>query len=128
LQNLQNSLQKVTNLLSNKEKTQFCIVTIPTVLAVAETERLVTSLQEQNIQVNHVIANQVITSSEESKKAYLGSISEEQQGMMSEIQKLADGKGLNVVKVPYFDAEVRSVFGLKILGDVLFPPVAATTK
>jgi len=129
LQNLQNSIQKVTDLLSNKDKTQFCIVTIPTVLAVAETERLVASLQEQHIQVKHVIANQVVTSSEESKSAYLSSISEEQQGMMGEIQNLADAKGLNVVKVPYFDAEVRSVFGLKILGDVLFPPVpAATTK
>eukprot|EP00471_Norrisiella_sphaerica_P008788 CAMPEP_0184494772 /NCGR_PEP_ID=MMETSP0113_2-20130426/29544_1 /TAXON_ID=91329 /ORGANISM="Norrisiella sphaerica, Strain BC52" /LENGTH=902 /DNA_ID=CAMNT_0026880663 /DNA_START=166 /DNA_END=2874 /DNA_ORIENTATION=+ len=121
LQKLQDSMTQVTNLLKDRDQSQFCIVTIPTILAVAETERLVDALEEQKIRVSHVIANQVVASeNEDSDKAYINRVSYEQGIMMKRVDKLAETRGLNVVKAPYFDAEVRSVYGLKMLGDTLF--------
>jgi len=122
LQSIQENMHKVTNLLKNHDQSQFCIVTIPTVLAVAETERLVKALQEQDIKVSHVIANQIIGSGGEADNAYLERISQEQDIMMNQVNSIAESGNLNVIKVPFFDAEVRSVYGLKILGDALFSP------
>ncbi|GAB5357835.1 hypothetical protein AAMO2058_000408700, partial [Amorphochlora amoebiformis] len=121
LEELQKSMEKVTSLLKNNEQTQFCIVTIPTQLAVAETERLVSALAKEGIAVNHIIANQVLDSGGEGQNAYLTRISREQQIMLDRVDDVAQREALNVVKVPYFDAEVRSVFGLKVLGDALIP-------
>jgi len=121
LAELQDSMNRVTNLLKDPTQSQFCIVTIPTVLAVAESERLVHALEQEKIRVSHVIANQVIASEDDvSDRAYLNRIGFEQEMMTQRVNKLAKSEQLNVVKVPYFDAEVRGLDGLRILGNKLF--------
>eukprot|EP00465_Bigelowiella_longifila_P015020 CAMPEP_0185265692 /NCGR_PEP_ID=MMETSP1359-20130426/28502_1 /TAXON_ID=552665 /ORGANISM="Bigelowiella longifila, Strain CCMP242" /LENGTH=130 /DNA_ID=CAMNT_0027855133 /DNA_START=93 /DNA_END=485 /DNA_ORIENTATION=- len=121
LAELQDSMNQVTNLLKDPTQSQFCIVTIPTVLAVAESERLVHALEQENIRVSHIIVNQVIASEDDaSDRAYLNRIGFEQEMMMQRVNKLAKSQQLNVIRVPYFDAEVRSLDGLRILGNQLF--------
>jgi arsenite/tail-anchored protein-transporting ATPase len=60
--------QRITNLqqqLKDASQTSFLVVTVPTKLAVAESKRLVTELQAQQIAVNHVVVNQCIVLQEQ---------------------------------------------------------------
>jgi len=48
------------DLLADAASTEFVVVTVPTMLAVKESERLVGSLGEAGIAVHHVVVNQVL--------------------------------------------------------------------
>jgi anion-transporting ArsA/GET3 family ATPase len=50
---------ELRDLFRNPDATEFCIVTIPTQLAIAESGRLLDSLDTQGIAVNNMVVNQV---------------------------------------------------------------------
>ena len=49
---------QLRELFTNADATEFCIVTIPTQLAIAESRRLLDSLDTQGISVNNIVVNQ----------------------------------------------------------------------
>lgn len=51
---------QLRDLFRNSDATEFCIVTIPTQLAVAETRRLLSSLQKEGIAVRHMVVNKLV--------------------------------------------------------------------
>lgn len=51
---------ELRDLFRNQDATEFCIVTIPTQLAIAESKRLLAALGEQGVAVRNVVVNQVI--------------------------------------------------------------------
>ena len=56
---LQDSVRMVQDLFRDKEATEFIIATIPTVLGVAESGRLLQSLRKEEIPCKRIIVNQV---------------------------------------------------------------------
>lgn len=56
---LQDSVVMVKELFRNKEATEFVVATIPTMLAVKESERLLRSLRKDNIPCKRIVVNQV---------------------------------------------------------------------
>ena len=56
---LQDSVRMVRDLFRDKEATEFIIATIPTVLGVAESGRLLQSLRKEDIPCKRIIVNQV---------------------------------------------------------------------
>jgi arsenite/tail-anchored protein-transporting ATPase len=50
---------ELRDLFRNPDATEFCIVTIPTQLAIVESGRLLDSLDTQGIAVNNMVVNQV---------------------------------------------------------------------
>ena len=60
LESLKLRLQSVQKLFRDTERTEFVIATIPTVLAVSESGRLLKSLQDEGVPCRRVVVNQVI--------------------------------------------------------------------
>lgn len=56
----QERMEDARNLFRNAETTEFVIVTIPTVMAVAESARLAKALRVEGVPVNTIVINQVI--------------------------------------------------------------------
>ncbi|CAM9203581.1 unnamed protein product [Chrysoparadoxa australica] len=106
---------KLQALLKNQEVTQFCVVTIPTTLAIAETERLVQSLQDRRVAVHDVIVNQLVLP--DAQESYLQRLRHGQDHCLEELERI---QGLELSKVPYFDMEVAGVYPLRYLSDVAF--------
>lgn len=50
---------ELRDLFRNQDATEFCVVTIPTQLAIAESKRLLAALNSQGVAVRNVVVNQV---------------------------------------------------------------------
>lgn len=50
---------ELRDLFKNQDATEFCIVTIPTQLAIAESKRLLEALGTQGVAVRNIVVNQV---------------------------------------------------------------------
>lgn len=50
---------ELRDLFKNQDATEFCIVTIPTQLAIAESKRLLEALNTQGVAVRNIVCNQV---------------------------------------------------------------------
>ena len=98
--------------------------------------RLLESLKKENILVRRAIINQVLpthTSASASSEdmataaattdAYLNKLRQGQIKSLNDLSKIAkeDGDEVPIIKVPYFDMEVRTVYGLRTIGNYLFP-------
>lgn len=53
-------MEEARQLFRDEDRTEFVIVTIPTVMAMAESERLATSLQKEHVPVKRIIVNQLV--------------------------------------------------------------------
>lgn len=53
-------MEEARQLFRDKERTEFVIVTIPTVMAMSESERLAASLQKEQVPVKRIIVNQLV--------------------------------------------------------------------
>ena len=60
LREFQVKMCALEDLLQDQDQTEFCVVTVPTELAVAEVERLVAALGTEGIAVRNVVVNQVL--------------------------------------------------------------------
>lgn len=122
LESLQNRIAKVKTTLQDPLLTQFVVVTIPTSLAVAESKRLVQSLQKENIKVSSILCNQIIT--EDLGPSYLATRSRAQRRCIdimnrATIQSVgpeSDGyPKIEVTEVPYIDTEVTGTIFIILL-------------
>ena len=60
LEQLKAQVKEVRTLFRNKDTTEFIIVTIPTVLGVSESGRLLQSLREEDVPCKRLVVNQVL--------------------------------------------------------------------
>uniref|UniRef100_A0A7S2V1X9 ArsA/GET3 Anion-transporting ATPase-like domain-containing protein n=1 Tax=Fibrocapsa japonica TaxID=94617 RepID=A0A7S2V1X9_9STRA len=109
---------ELEELFRDHAQTQFVVVTIPTNLAVAESKRLVSALQQQDVLVEKVIVNQVFDG-ENTKQDYVKRLASSQQKHLAEIEGVANNAGVQVVKIPYFDSEVQTIYGLRAMGQMI---------
>lgn len=118
LQQYQEQMRELQRLLHDPETSEFCIVTIPTALALAESERLLQALREEGIACRRGVLNRLIA--EDADSAYVEQLTKGQQVCLTELDDLATRADVSLTKVPYFDVEVRAVYGLRALGSALF--------
>ncbi|RYH24763.1 hypothetical protein EON65_16310 [archaeon] len=124
----QQRMARLEALLRNSEETEFLVVTIPTDLAVAETKRLVSSLDKSNVLIRRVTVNQMIATTDkmggpDKVKAYIDKVRLGQDACIRELENMtsASSERPSLVQVPYFDMEVRTVYGLRVVSNALFP-------
>ncbi|WIA21141.1 hypothetical protein OEZ85_005452 [Tetradesmus obliquus] len=101
-------------LFHDAEQTQFVIVTIPTLMAAAESARLARSLRQEGIPLETLIVNQVVR--EEAGEKFLAARIADQQRAL---QIVRDDPGLGQLQLitgPLFDLEVRGVPALQYFG------------
>ena len=59
---VQGALDEAKALFHDEKRTEFIVVTIPTMMAMAESERLAKSLEEQSVPCRRIVINQVVRS------------------------------------------------------------------
>lgn len=57
---VQGAMEEARKLFRDKERTEFVIVTIPTVMAMAESERLAASLEKERVPCKRIVVNQIV--------------------------------------------------------------------
>ncbi len=120
LREFQLKMIELDDLLHDPARSEFVAVTIPTEMAVAETERLVEALKEQDVAVRRLVVNQVLA--EHVKEGYWNRLRAGQQVALADVGKAAAAAGVHLTEVPYFDTEMRTVYALRVLADVLTRP------
>ena len=133
LEKFEKRMERLDELLHSPREAEFTVVTIPTEVATAETVRLLSSLKDESIGMRRVIINQVLPNPINDNKeeadiattAFLNRLRQGQQTSIRELQTLADNTGsAQLIKVPYFDMEVRTVYGLRVVGTTIFANAA----
>ena len=129
LEKFEKRMERLDELLHSPREAEFTVVTIPTEVATAETVRLISSLKDESIGMRRLIINQVLPNPINDNKeeadiattAFLNRLRQGQQTSIKELQTLADNTGsAQLIKVPYFDMEVRTVYGLRVVGTTIF--------
>ncbi|HUT82059.1 MAG TPA: ArsA family ATPase [Candidatus Bathyarchaeia archaeon] len=116
METLKKVITKARIELADDEKTEFIPVTIPTLMALYETERLINSLNEYSIPVLNLIVNQLIPPSKDcpfcSKRYDI-----QEKTMMTLKQYFGE---YNFTEVPMVPQEIRGIEQLQILANILF--------
>ncbi|KAI8111650.1 hypothetical protein M9435_004150 [Picochlorum sp. BPE23] len=111
---LQQNIRQVKSLFRDSESTEFIIATIPTMLAVNESVRLIHALRKENIPCHRMVVNQIIR--EGTGDAYLKMKLKGQERALDEISRDEQLASLKPIMSPYLDLEVRGVPALSYLG------------
>ena len=93
-------------------------------------QRLVQSLDEESVFTRRILINQILPDRKNEIKAnddivvdqsvnYFNQVRKSQSISMKELETLESDLKLNLIKVPYFDTELRSIYGLRFIGDYL---------
>ena len=116
LEALKESMGIVRKLFRDKERTEFIIATIPTIMAINESERLADQLKLEDIQVQNVVVNQIMP--ENLDCVFCSVRSKGQKENLDYIKTLFHN--LTITEVPFFDREVRGLEALyEMAGTVL---------
>jgi arsenite-transporting ATPase len=128
LRAFEEKMDRLDDLLHNEYESEFTIVTIPTELAVAETKRLIQALETSRIPMRRVIVNQIlpkidieeVPNGQDAADIFLNRLRTGQGKSLQELDTLSAENSIPLIKIPYYDAEVRSVYGLKPISDAIF--------
>ncbi len=116
LESLKKTITKARIELADDQRTEFIPVTIPTLMALYETERLINSLIEYGIPVENLIVNQLMPDNKKCK--FCAKRFDIQEKTMLTLKQYF-GK-YNFVEVPMVPQEIRGIEQLEILGKILF--------
>lgn len=115
---LKENMAALRDLVGDGERTQFAVVTVPTGLAMAESERLVKSLQRDGVGVKNLVINMVLGESSAGK--FVRRVVDGQEACVEELNEAGEEKGIEMTEVPFFDVEVRGLYGLRAMADCMF--------
>lgn len=92
-------------------------------LSLTESERLLAELRQQSIAVRRGVLNRLIGADQQ--ETYVAQIAKGQRVCLDELRSLAQRADVTITEVPYFDVEVRAVYGLRAMGAALCDAPAA---
>ncbi|GIM05812.1 hypothetical protein Vretimale_10202 [Volvox reticuliferus] len=121
LEQLQARMEEAKALFRNQKTTEFIIVTIPTVMATAESCRLSAALQHEGIPLRTIIVNQVVQANATEK--FLSARRADQARAMQHLLEDTGPDGLaslQLITGPLCDLEVRGVPALQYFGNVVW--------
>ncbi|MHA2233189.1 MAG: ArsA family ATPase [Candidatus Hodarchaeales archaeon] len=101
--------------LANPTETSFVVVTIPALMAIYETERLIRALYEYEIPTKHILVNQIPP--ENPSCQFCASRSQMAMENLEKIQLLYED--FVQIEIPTFEHEIRGVDALRELGEGL---------
>ena len=78
-------MEEARQLFRNEDTTEFVIVTIPTVMAAAESARLATALRTEGVPVNTIVINQVVQP--QAGPAFLAARRRDQQRALKQLRE-----------------------------------------
>ena len=111
LEALKESMGVVRELFRDKVRTEFIIATIPTIMAINESERLAEALKIEEIQVNNVIVNQIMPENLDCRFCRVRSAGQKEN--LEYIKNLF--VHYNITEIEFFDKEIRGLEQLKMM-------------
>lgn len=117
LKQLRKRVQIAQKILTDSTQTEFIPVTIPTLLSIWETDRLISALRSSNIPTSHLMINQINPPNPDCK--FCTKRNNEQSTVISDIHELY-GENFNIKETFILSEELRGVDKLRILGKQLF--------
>jgi len=143
LEEFRSQMNDLRQKLKDPTRTDFVVVTVPTILAVNESKRLMVELKEQGINVSNVVVNQCVVSSssgdedgsEESREAMANYYKRRKAGQTKWIDNLQDaisdvsrtdeyrdngGGTIELTQSPFFDVELVGTPALAYLGQSVY--------
>ena len=118
LKDFQEQMRDLDRLLVDNDACEFVVVSIPTALSINESERLLAALKERKIAARRGVLNRLVSA--DAEEAYLARMAKGQGVCLGELSDLATRSDVSVTRVPFFDTEVRSVYGLRAMSAALF--------
>jgi arsenite-transporting ATPase len=116
LEELRDQVELARKHLMNADETEFVAVTIPTVMAIWETERLVRALFDVAFPIKQILINQV--QPENSNCNYCSNRYANQQKDLEKIRDLYTE--FELTEIPAFEWEIRGIERLRELGSLLY--------
>jgi len=117
LQELKNSMKVVRDLFRDEQQTEFIVATIPNMMAISESVRLVKELYKERIPVRHLFVNQVQV--ENNHCSFCCARYKEHKANLQYIRE--QFQGLRITPVQCFDREIRGLYALRTMANQLFP-------
>ncbi|GMH39761.1 hypothetical protein BSKO_07659 [Bryopsis sp. KO-2023] len=114
LERLKENMEEAKALFRDKEKTEFVVVTIPTVMAVSESERLTQALDTEGVPVRTIVVNQVLDPNTTDK--FMENRKRDQERGLELLKEDPGLRELQLIKAPLVDLEVRGVPALQYFG------------
>ena len=90
LEKLKAQLNEVKDLFRNEKTTEFVIVTIPTVLGISESGRLLGELRKERVPVSRIVINQIVQVSGEGFKERVADLKAKETALTEAIEGLND--------------------------------------
>lgn len=117
LKHMQTVIKEARVILSDKTQTTFVPVTIPAIMAIEETERLLMSLYTYEIPVSHIVINMITP---ENPSCPFCSVRHKVQA--KHVKQIVDmyEDDFEITLVPLFAEEIRGIDKLKELAEILF--------
>ena len=116
LEKQKEAIEEAKAVLSDNKQTTFIPVLIPEAMAISETERLLTSLQEYEIPVSHLVINQLIP--EDKLCDFCSARRKMQQKHLLEIRDIYDD--FILTEIPLYESEINGIPLLRDLSKILF--------
>ena len=117
LKQLQQRVKVAQKLLTDPEKTEFVPVTIPTLMSVWETDRLIAALREYNIASKRIIINQLNPKNEDC--SFCMKRHTQQMDLIKDFKELY-AEDFDIKTIEMFNSELRGLDMLKKLGTDIF--------
>uniref|UniRef100_A0ACD5UAY7 Uncharacterized protein n=1 Tax=Avena sativa TaxID=4498 RepID=A0ACD5UAY7_AVESA len=116
---LRQQIAGVCDIMQDPQLTEFLILTIPTVMAIAESSRFHASLKKDGAPATRLIINQVLPPSA-SECRFCGVKRKEETRALNMISADPELGGLKLIQAPLQDVEVKGVPALRFFGDVVW--------
>ncbi len=119
IEKFQRSMAEAREIFRDQARSQFIIVTIPTMMAVNESSRLAEALRKEDVPVNYILVNQVLDGS--TSDVFFKNQFKDQQRALGSLKSTDKQLGrLQVIESPVLDLEVRGVPALQYFGDIVW--------
>eukprot|EP00871_Galdieria_phlegrea_P002394 jgi/Galph1/3155/GphlegSOOS_G1809.1 len=117
LEDLKKSMKIVRELFRDQQQTEFIVATIPNMMAIAESLRLVQELRKEKIPVRHLFVNQIQV--ENNHCTFCSARYKEHKANLQYIRE--QFQGLRITPVQCFDREIRGLYALRTMAEQIFP-------
>ncbi len=117
LELMRDQVVRARKILTDSSQAEFIVVTIPTLMALWETERLITALRTYDMSVNQIYVNQI--SPQNPSCPYCSRRYENQKKALDRLLHLYRDE-FEIVQVPLFDHEIQGIDSLLSLGNDLY--------
>ncbi|KAJ8909116.1 hypothetical protein NDN08_005811 [Rhodosorus marinus] len=116
IEEMKRNMQVVRDLFKDQQQTEFIVATIPNMMAISESMRLIDELRKESIPVHYVFVNQI--QQENDHCTFCSTRRKEQQANLGFVEKTFTNMKLS--KIQFFDREIRGPYALRTMGRQLF--------